>query len=110
MVMKPVNAPTLPKPIAKLIAGVLNKALWWPTISPDEVERKYIDDIGVEAYLAKATSEGEGAPSGWEVASGVREGSLGVDGEAVKGWKELDITPDLVEEHAIKYLRRYRSS
>jgi len=47
-------------------------------------------------------------PSGWAGDATVKV--LGVDGEPVKGWAELDIEPDLVEEHAIKYLRMYRSA
>jgi len=33
----------VPKRILKPIAGVLNKAIWWPTTSADEVEREFID-------------------------------------------------------------------
>jgi NADH dehydrogenase (ubiquinone) 1 alpha subcomplex subunit 9 len=107
MTMTPVStAPTLPKPIAKLIATALNRGLWWPTVSPDEIERKYIDDIGVEAYAAAL---GEAKPSGW-AEDAVVGGMTGIDGEAVKSWRELNIEPELIEEHAIKYLRRYRSA
>ncbi|KAK4689809.1 NADH dehydrogenase (ubiquinone) 1 alpha subcomplex subunit 9, partial [Tremellales sp. Uapishka_1] len=106
MTYKPISsAPDLPKPIAKLIATALNRGLWWPTISPDEIERKYIDDIGVEAYSPQT----ENQPTGWAKAH-VIGGLKGIDGEDVKGWAELDITPETVEEHAIKYLRRYRSA
>lgn len=35
----------LPKAILKPMAGVLNKALWWPVISADEVEREFIDQV-----------------------------------------------------------------
>jgi NADH dehydrogenase (ubiquinone) 1 alpha subcomplex subunit 9 len=35
----------IPKRILKPVAGVLSKALWWPTISPDEVEREYYDQV-----------------------------------------------------------------
>ncbi len=57
----------LPKAILKPLAGVLNKALWWPVISADEVEREFIDqkidpsaktfkDLGIEpADLANLT-------------------------------------------------------
>lgn len=31
------------KVILKPIANILNKALWWPTMSPDEIEREFID-------------------------------------------------------------------
>jgi NADH dehydrogenase (ubiquinone) 1 alpha subcomplex subunit 9 len=33
----------VPKFILKPVAGVLNKALWWPISSADEVEREFID-------------------------------------------------------------------
>jgi NADH dehydrogenase (ubiquinone) 1 alpha subcomplex subunit 9 len=57
----------LPKRILKPLAGVLNKALWWPVITADEVEREFIDqkidptaktfkDLGIEpADLASLT-------------------------------------------------------
>ncbi|KAI9788626.1 MAG: NADH-ubiquinone oxidoreductase 40 kDa subunit [Peltula sp. TS41687] len=58
----------VPRRIMKPIAALLNRALWWPTISPDEVEREFIDqkidpkaktfkDLGIAepAELAKLT-------------------------------------------------------
>ncbi|KAG5985319.1 NADH-ubiquinone oxidoreductase 40 kDa subunit [Claviceps digitariae] len=33
----------VPKAILKPIAGILNKALWWHTLSADEVEREFLD-------------------------------------------------------------------
>jgi len=105
MTMKPVtSAPTLPKPIATLLATALNRGLWWPTVSPDEVERKYIDDFGVDAM----THVPKDVPAGWAEEAVAK--MTGIDGEAVKSWGELDIYPDMIEEHAIKYLRRYRSA
>lgn len=75
-------------------------------MSPDEVVRKYIDDVtaGVKDVVTDA-------PAGWgsEVGSGL-ESFRGVNGEAVKSWAELNIEPETVEEHAIKYLRRYRTA
>lgn len=49
----------IPKLIFKIIAAVLNRAIWWHTISPDEVEREFMDqkvdstaktfkDLGIE--------------------------------------------------------------
>lgn len=49
----------VPKAILKPVAGILNKALWWPISSADEVEREFIDqkidptaktfkDLGIE--------------------------------------------------------------
>lgn len=57
----------LPKAILKPVAGLLNKALWWPVITADEVEREFIDqkidptaktfkDLGIEpAELSSLT-------------------------------------------------------
>jgi NADH dehydrogenase (ubiquinone) 1 alpha subcomplex subunit 9 len=33
----------VPKAILKPVAGILNKVLWWPISSADEVEREFID-------------------------------------------------------------------
>jgi NADH dehydrogenase (ubiquinone) 1 alpha subcomplex subunit 9 len=105
--MRPVsNFPTVPKPLAKLFATLVNRGVWWPTVSPDEIERKYIDDIGVNAPALRAAAEQK--PSGWEGDKTVK--IAGIDGEPVKGWAELGIEPDLMEEHAIKYLRMYRAA
>ncbi len=49
----------VPKRILKPVAGLLNRLLWWPILSADEVEREYIDqkidetaktfkDLGIE--------------------------------------------------------------
>lgn len=49
----------IPKMALKPMANILNKALWWPTMSPDEIEREFIDqkidksaktfkDLGIE--------------------------------------------------------------
>lgn len=35
----------VPKAILKPAANVLNKLLWWPVISADEVEREFIDQV-----------------------------------------------------------------
>lgn len=105
--MKPVpNYPTVPKAVAKLVATAMNRGIWWPTVSPDEIERKYIDDAGLIALFAPVE---EAKPSGWGLARGTAA-MTGIDGEPVKGWAELDIEPGLIEQHAIKYLRRYRDS
>ena len=57
----------IPKRILKPVANLLNKALWWPVLSADEVEREYIDqhidpaaktftDLGIEpAELSSLT-------------------------------------------------------
>lgn len=99
-------APVLPKPIAMLFANIINRGLWWPTVSPDEVVRKYIDDASASPKQAA-----EAVPAGWEQpeATGL-EAMVGVNGERVKSWAELNMEPETIEEHAIKYLRRYRSA
>ena len=33
----------VPKRILQPVSNILNKALWWPTMSPDEIEREFID-------------------------------------------------------------------
>lgn len=40
----PSGAPTLPKPVALYLAK-LAQSVWWPALSPDEVETRYIDDV-----------------------------------------------------------------
>jgi len=40
----PSRAPVVPKSIALAVARAAQMA-WWPLISPDEVERRYIDDV-----------------------------------------------------------------
>ncbi|KAK3941176.1 nadh-ubiquinone oxidoreductase 39 kda [Diplogelasinospora grovesii] len=35
----------VPKAILKPVAGLLNKALWWPVLSADEVEREFHDQV-----------------------------------------------------------------
>ncbi|EIW65481.1 NADH dehydrogenase (ubiquinone) 1 alpha subcomplex 9 [Tremella mesenterica] len=105
MTMRPVSGvPEVPKAVAKLVSSIIHRAIWWPVISPDEIERKFIDDMGTELFA----SPGEEKPSGW--ATSRSDGAVGIDGEPVKGWADLDISPDYIEEHAIKYLRRYRSA
>jgi len=107
MTMHPLStAPTVPKPVALAFASVINRALWWPTVSPDEIERRYIDDVGVDAYDAPAADL---SPAGWQAVEGAKK-AVGTDGEAIKTFAELDMSPDYIEEHAIKFLRRYRAS
>ncbi|TCD63252.1 hypothetical protein EIP91_005808 [Steccherinum ochraceum] len=71
----PSKAPVLPKRVALLLSKLSQKALWWPTLSPDEIERRYIDDAEVEG-----------------------------------DWEKVGVRPDEIEDHAITYLRRYRSA
>jgi NADH dehydrogenase (ubiquinone) 1 alpha subcomplex subunit 9 len=35
----------LPKALIKPVAGVLNKVLWWHTMSADEIEREFMDQV-----------------------------------------------------------------
>jgi hypothetical protein len=41
------SAPMIPKAVALFLTRLSQKAIWWPTLSPDEVERRYIDDVDV---------------------------------------------------------------
>lgn len=50
---------------------------WWPMLSPDEVDRRFVDDLP--------------------------------DEPGTKTFADLAIMPDVLEEVAIIYLRRYRS-
>jgi NADH dehydrogenase (ubiquinone) 1 alpha subcomplex subunit 9 len=78
----PTRAPTIPKRIA-LFAARAAQLVWWPLLSPDEVIRRYIDDVG-------AGKDGE------------------VNVEPV--WDLLGVQPEELEDVAISYLRRYRSA
>ncbi|KAI5806275.1 putative NADH-ubiquinone oxidoreductase 39 kDa subunit [Geopyxis carbonaria] len=35
----------LPKPAMKMLANIMNKFIWWPTYSPDGIEREFIDQV-----------------------------------------------------------------
>ena len=39
------RAPVLPKKLASFISEIASKSVWWPVICPDEVERRFIDDV-----------------------------------------------------------------
>ena len=70
----PSRAPVIPKQVALALARVAQR-IWWPALSPDEVERRYIDDADT--------------PGDWAV---------------------VGVEPDEIENHAITYVRRYRSA
>jgi len=43
----------VPKRLLQPVANILNKVLWWHTISPDEIEREFIDqeiDMGAKTF------------------------------------------------------------
>lgn len=71
-----------------MLAAKLWNLVWWQTLSPDEVVRRFIDDLSL-------VEEAE---------------TLGVSGEVMKGFADLSIEPDVLEDVAIMYLRRYRSA
>ncbi|KAI0322421.1 NADH dehydrogenase [Amylostereum chailletii] len=77
----PSRAPVLPKRLAMMLAAAGQK-VWWPAISPDEVIRRYLDDVGADGEL---------------------EGEMG-------DWDVVGVVPDEIERHAITYVRRYRSA
>jgi NADH dehydrogenase (ubiquinone) 1 alpha subcomplex subunit 9 len=70
----PSRAPVVPKPIAMVLAKVA-QAVWWPALCPDEVERRFMNDVDV--------------PGDWDV---------------------VGVSPDEIEQYALTYLRRFRSS
>lgn len=70
----PSRAPVIPKQVALALARAAQR-IWWPALSPDEVERRYIDDADT--------------PGDWAV---------------------VGVEPDEIENHAITYVRRYRSA
>ncbi|KAK7690390.1 hypothetical protein QCA50_007048 [Cerrena zonata] len=70
----PSSAPIVPKRIATLLAKVAQN-IWWPALSPDEVERRFINDAQVPG-----------------------------------DWDKVGVQPSEIEDHAITYLRRYRSA
>ncbi|KAI0287950.1 NAD(P)-binding protein [Russula brevipes] len=70
----PSRAPVVPKRVALALARAAQR-IWWPALSPDEVERRYIDDADT--------------PGDWAV---------------------VGVEPDEIENHAITYVRRYRSA
>jgi NADH dehydrogenase (ubiquinone) 1 alpha subcomplex subunit 9 len=70
----PSRAPVVPKQVALALARAAQR-IWWPALSPDEVERRYIDDADT--------------PGDWAV---------------------VGVEPDEIENHAITYVRRYRSA
>ena len=70
----PSRAPVVPKRVALALARAA-QGIWWPTLCPDEVERRYIDDADT--------------PGDWAV---------------------VGVEPDEIENHAITYVRRYRSA
>ncbi|THH27028.1 hypothetical protein EUX98_g7157 [Antrodiella citrinella] len=72
--LPPSKAPVVPKKLATLLAKVAQQ-IWWPALSPDEVERRFIDDVDVPG-----------------------------------DWDKLGVRPDEIEDHAITYVRRYRTA
>ena len=45
LTLKEHRAPSVPKPIAKAVAQLMNRLLWWQSISEDEVERRHLNDL-----------------------------------------------------------------
>ena len=68
----------VPKWLFSMIAGIGEKAVWWPMFNRDEVKRRFIDECR-------------------EIPAGC------------KSWADLGIEPDVLEDVAIVYLRRFRS-
>jgi len=76
-------SPEVPKRLA-LALSRLAQRVWWPVLSPDEIERRFISDpiVGAE---------------------GVEEGIARGD------WEKVNVMPAEIEDVAIAVLRRYRS-
>lgn len=72
--LKPSSIPYLPKPLMTAMAKAAQLA-WFPMVSPDELERRYIDDAAVEG-----------------------------------DWEAFGVKPSHIEEHALAYVRRFRSA
>ncbi|KAL0960640.1 hypothetical protein HGRIS_005669 [Hohenbuehelia grisea] len=79
----PSGAPIVPKKLAEVISKVAQN-VWWPIVSPDEIERRYIDDAGTDG---SQTEE-----------------------ELLKDWDLVEVHPSEIEAHALTYLRRFRSA
>ncbi|KIY44806.1 NAD(P)-binding protein [Fistulina hepatica ATCC 64428] len=47
------SAPSLPIGLSKAVAGIVEKAVWWPTLSPDEIERRLVSDVDVSGDWEK---------------------------------------------------------
>jgi NADH dehydrogenase (ubiquinone) 1 alpha subcomplex subunit 9 len=52
----PSRAPVVPKALALLATKYADKALWWPMLTPDEVERRFIDDVGAAVLIPFASN------------------------------------------------------
>ena len=74
--LKKLNGLNTPRWLASAVTRLWEK-VWWATISPDEVVRRFMDDKAPEP------------------------GTL--------GFADLGMTPDVLDDVAIIYLRRYRS-
>lgn len=72
--LEPSSIPYLPKPVMMAMAK-LAQLPWWPMVSPDELQRRYIDDAAVEG-----------------------------------DWNLFGVKPTHVEDHALSYVRRFRSA
>jgi NADH dehydrogenase (ubiquinone) 1 alpha subcomplex subunit 9 len=93
----------IPK-FALMAAAKIGDLAWWPMLAPDEVTRRYIDD--------KADEPGETLSSFVRFCrSATRLTVLLYPYHAgTLGFADLGIEPDLIEERASVYLRRYRTS
>ena len=100
--------PPLPKFIAETMAALLNRFVWFPTVCPDEIRRKFIDDAGTALETALAQLKTKDYPKGWAPQMDTKK--YGVNGEIAKSWADLDIEPSKLQDHAVKYLRIYRNS
>ena len=55
LTFRPVSGvPEVPKRMAMFLSK-LSQRIWWPSLSPDEIERRFIDDVMVDAAQDWAT-------------------------------------------------------
>ncbi|ORX34514.1 hypothetical protein BD324DRAFT_636205 [Kockovaella imperatae] len=102
------SLPPIPGFVASMFASVVNRLLWFPTVAPDEITRKFIDDAGAKLDQAIAALKAKNYPEGWS--KDFDTATYDVNGRLVKSWADLDIQPARLQDHAVKYLRIYRSS
>ena len=89
------KAPVVPKQIATALAAAA-QYIYWPTISPDEIERRFINDV-----LARPLPRPLQA---WEHADDfVQEPEIPGD------WDKVGVVPEDIEQYALLYLRQFRT-
>ena len=81
----------LPRPVFRALASAFNY-IWWPTISPDEVERQFINQVIDPRY---------GFPS-------LSSSRTDTNDCSAKTFKDLRLEPDDISSWVLHYTRQYR--